>query len=74
MLTIKAWIDTLLLLIPGAAGVRAIYCIIKMQMDGEQASVYKRRLINLLAFTVVAECILSLLYICADYFRLGGGY
>lgn len=73
MSTIRDWINVLLLLIPSAAGARAVYCIIKMHMDEEQASLYKRRLINLLVFTVIAECIFGLLTIAAVYLGILSG-
>lgn len=67
MSTIDSFITALLVLLPASAAVRAIICLIKMQMDSEQASVYKRRLINLLIFTVIAECVMGLLSIVSRY-------
>ena len=52
----------LIRLIPVAATFRGIYCIIKIVIDDEQAGIYKRRLLNLLVFTAVAELVSNLLF------------
>lgn len=65
--TLKDWIGILLLLLPGGAAARGSYCLIKMQMDSEQSGIYRRRLVNLLTFTVIAVCILGVLYCVAAY-------
>ena len=70
MKTIKELITVLLLLLPAGASLRAVYCIIKMQADGDQTAVYKRRLINLLVFVAIAEGALGVLIMAAKYFGI----
>lgn len=67
MSLIRELIKAMLYLLPSGAAARATYCLIKMAMDEEQCSLYKRRLVNLLEFTVIAECIVALLYAVLDY-------
>lgn len=67
LITLRDLIKAMLALLPAGAAVRAVHCLIKMAMDDDQRSLYKRRLTNLLVFTVAAETIVSLLYIVLDY-------
>ena len=69
MPTIQEWIQVLLALLPAAAGVRAVIICLRMQTDPDQASLYKRRLVNLLVFAVIAECALGLMYVLFAYLR-----
>ena len=69
---IQEIIAVVLGLIPAGAAFRAIYCLIRMQMAADQAPIYKRRLMNLLIYTVVAECGTALIYCLYAYFLRGG--
>lgn len=69
---IQELIAVVLGLLPAGAAVRGIYCLIKMQMDAEQVGLYKRRLINLLIFTVIAECAVGVMYCVYAYFLHSG--
>jgi len=66
----------LIYLIRAGAGVRVIYCFIKM-IDAEEVQTYKNRIKNLSKFYILAECIFQLKQIAFYYFtgngRLGGG-
>lgn len=61
-------IKALLLILPGGAGVRAVVILLRMQADPDQASLYKRRLVNLLIFLVIAESVVALLNTILSYF------
>ena len=50
-----------LALVPVAAAPRAIYCLIKIVMDSDQATLYKQRLKNLGLYVVIAVAVLDLL-------------
>lgn len=69
MPTIREWIQVLLALLPAAAGVRIAVICLRMQTDPDQTSLYKRRLVNLLVFAVIAECALGLMYVLFAYLR-----
>lgn len=68
MIQLEQMINALLLLLPGSAGVRAVVILLRMQADPEQSGLYKRRLMNLLIFVVIAECALALLNAILGYF------
>jgi len=57
----------LLVLLPIAAGARAVFCFIA-QATAEDPSQYKKRLINLLIFLVFAETIVAFLPMILGYF------
>lgn len=59
--TIKTLIIILQALILVAAGPRAVICFQKISTDSEQASLYKRRLKNLLVFVAISVSGLQLL-------------
>lgn len=61
-------INALLILIPLAAVPRFVYCMIKMNVEPEEAQIYKTRMKNLLVFLVIAECAVGLLQLVKNYF------
>ena len=65
---IAVLVGLLHIFIPLAAGARLIYCLIKMNMDEEQASTYKRRARNLLAFVAISQCIAALILTIQRYY------
>lgn len=67
MTKLSELIAAMLALLPSAAALRAIYCILKMSMNEEEYSTYRQRLINLLVFVVIAECAMGLLYVVLYY-------
>lgn len=71
MIYLNSLILALQALVTAGAGVRAVMCIIRITADDEQASSYKRRLKNLLIFTVVSVSVLQLLKMIYSYY-LGG--
>lgn len=65
---IKSIITALLVAIPIFAAPRAVHCLFKCATDEEQHHAYRRRLINLMIFLVIAETAAGLLQIVLNYF------
>lgn len=55
MATIKEMADYLIILVRAGAGLRAVYCFIRMGMNEEETSMYKKRLRNVVIFYILAE-------------------
>ena len=64
---IRNLITPLLVLIPLAAGLRGICCIV-MAMDAEQVPQMKKRLWNMVKFVIIAESTVALLLVIKNYF------
>lgn len=65
---IQQLIQVLLYLIPGAAALRAIFCLIIMATHEDTQVNYKGRLRNLLFFVAIAESCTSLISVVLSYF------
>lgn len=65
---INELIYALMVLIPLGATPRVIYCLCKIVGDPDQEYSMKRRIKNLVAFAVIAECALSLITLFKNYF------
>ena len=61
MSSIRNLINLLEALILVSAAPRAVYCIVMIATNQEQADLYKRRLKNLITFAALSPCILELL-------------
>lgn len=61
-------IYALMAFIPLGAVPRIIYCLCKIMGDPDQEYCMKRRIKNLLAFVVIAECALYLIFAVERYF------
>ena len=61
-------INFLLILIPSACAARCIYCLIAISMNSDEAKTYKKRMINAIIFTVIAESIFVIYNLIASYF------
>lgn len=56
------------MIIPPGVTLRVIYCLIKMMYSEDEISVYKKRIVNIIIFGIVAEVIISLKDIIRGYF------
>lgn len=65
--TLKALLSTVLFLIPPSAGIRIILCLVQINTDPEQESLYKRRAMNVFIYAIIAEAIFSFLTILFGY-------
>lgn len=65
---INELIYALMALIPLGATPRVIYCLCKIVGDPDQEYSMKRRIKNLAAFVVIAECALTLITMLRSYF------
>lgn len=54
---VKQMADALILLIRVGVGMRVVYCLIKIAVNEEEASIYKKRAKNTVLFYVLAELI-----------------
>lgn len=52
---IKALIQILLVVIPIGAAARVAYCLIVINMDGDEEQSYRKRIRNALVFMAIAE-------------------
>lgn len=67
METIQDLINLLLILIPAGGAVRIILCLIYMSSEEDTKS-YKKRIRNVLVFTVLAESVTGIISLVASYF------
>lgn len=65
---VKEAITVLMIGIPLGATPRIIYCLCKIMGDPDQEYSMKRRIKNLAAFVVIAECALTLINMLRSYF------
>lgn len=52
---IKALIQAMLVVIPIGAAARIVYCLVAINMDGDEEQSYRKRIRNALVFTAIAE-------------------
>lgn len=64
---IKSLCNIMLAVIPLGAAARIAYCLIAMNADEDEAAGHRKRIRNVLIFTIAAETMTALL-------RLAGGY
>lgn len=57
-----------IMIIPAGVTLRVIYCLIKMMYSEDEISVYKKRIVSIIIFGIVAEVIISLKDIIRGYF------
>ena len=67
METLKALLLTVVFLIPPSATIRIILCLIQINTDPEQESLYKRRAMNAFIYAIIAESVFSFLTIIFGY-------
>jgi len=65
---VKQMADALILLIRVGVGMRVVYCLIKIAVNEEEASIYKKRAKNTVLFYVLAELIWELKELVLGYY------
>ena len=68
MVTLQSLINYLIILCNIAAGVRILYCLIRIKANPDEASSYAKKITNLLIFLVLANLSLSLVSLILGYF------
>lgn len=56
------------IIIPSGVVLRVIYCLIKMMYSEDEIPVYKKRIVNIIIFGIVAEIILSIKDMIRGYY------
>ena len=56
------------IIIPSGVILRVLYCLIKMMYSEEEVSVYKKRIVNIILFGIIAEIILSIKDMIRSYY------
>jgi len=69
MNTINELINALKLLIGVGVGTRVIFCLIKMMYSEDEKSHYKRKIINIIIFGVIAEVSLVIKDVIMFYYE-----
>ena len=68
--TINSLINVLqTIIIPSGVVLRLIYCLTKMMYAEDEMQVYKKRMINVIVFGIIAELVLSIKDIIRFYFE-----
>lgn len=67
--TINELINVLKVLIPIGVSMRVIFCLIKMMYSEEERSIYKRKMINIIAFGIIAELCLAIKDVIMFYYQ-----
>lgn len=65
--TLKYLLLALLAAVPVGVTIRIVVCLLRMQTDPEQESLYRRQAINAAVYAVIAECALSVLTMVYNY-------
>ncbi len=56
------------IIIPAGVVLRVIYCLIKMMYIEDEIPVYKKRIVNIIIFGIIAEIILSIKDMIRSYY------
>lgn len=67
--TINELINVLKVLIALGVTMRVIFCLIKMMYSEDEKSAYKRKMINIIVFGVIAELCLVIKDVVMFYYR-----
>jgi len=65
---VKEMADALIMLIRVGVGMRVVYCLIKIGVNEEEASIYKKRARNTVIFYIFAESIWELKELLLRYY------
>ena len=57
-----------IVIIPAGVLLRVIFCLIKIMYSEDEASIYKKRIKNVILFGIIAEVILSIKSLIEFYF------
>lgn len=55
-------------IIPSGVIMRVLYCLIKMMYSEDEMPVYKKRIVNIIVFGIIAELILSIKDMIRSYY------
>lgn len=69
MKTLKELTDALLVLTDAGAGMKLIYCFLRIHFNPDETNSYKRKMVNLGIFCVLATCCIVVKSIIEKYFR-----
>lgn len=56
------------IIIPVGVVLRVIYCLIKMMYSEDDTSIYKKRIVNIIIFGIIAEIIISIKDMIRGYY------
>lgn len=56
------------IIIPAGVVLRVIYCLIKMMYSEDDTSIYKKRIVNIIIFGIIAEIIISIKDMIRGYY------
>lgn len=56
------------IIIPSGVVLRVLYCLIKMMYSEDEVSIYKKRIVNIIIFGIIAEIILSIKDMIRGYY------
>ncbi len=56
------------IIIPAGVVLRVVYCLIKMMYSEDETSIYKKRIVNIIIFGIIAEIIISIKDMIRGYY------
>lgn len=67
--TLNGLIDVLrTVIIPAGVVMRVLYCLVKMMYSEDEMPVYKKRMVNIIVFGIIAELVLSIKDMIRGYY------
>lgn len=67
--TLNSLIDVLrTIIIPAGVVMRVLYCLVKMMYSEDEMPVYKKRMVNIIVFGIIAELVLSIKDMIRGYY------
>lgn len=67
--TLNSLIDVLrTIIIPSGVVMRVLYCLVKMMYSEDEMPVYKKRMVNIIVFGIIAELVLSIKDMIRGYY------
>lgn len=67
--TLNGLIDVLrTIIIPAGVVMRVLYCLVKMVYSEDEMPVYKKRVVNIIVFGIIAELVLSIKDMIRGYY------
>ncbi len=55
-------------IIPAGVVMRVLYCLVKMMYSEDEMPVYKKRIVNIIVFGIIAELVLSIKDMIRGYY------
>lgn len=56
------------IIIPAGVVLRVVYCLIKMMYSEDELCIYKKRIVNIIIFGIIAEIIISIKDMIRGYY------